>query len=380
MSNETRRKWLDTMLKIASPVMHALAEDRLREVMPIESKSPREDREQYTYLEAFGRTMVGIAPWLALEGLKGDEAVLQQEYRELYRRCLHNAVTPGTRDCMNFSYGNQPIVDAAFLAHAILRAPKPLWDALDEADQRNLISRMKETRSRKPYYNNWLLFSAMIECFLYKVGEPDWDRMRIDYALRSHFAWYLGDGFFGDGPEFHMDYYNSYVIQPMLIDVLHTVGCEDPYWQKRLPEARKYGARYARFLEHLIAPDGSWPVLGRSSAYRFGCFQMLAQQALQHLPDSDLTPAQVRCGLTAVIDRVMAFPNFDNRGFLRIGVCGSQPDIGERYISTGSLYLCTAVFLPLGLPETDEFWAAPDAMWTQKKMWSGMPMAAEHAI
>lgn len=378
--NETRRQWLDAMLRIAAPVLDALAEDRLREVLPVESKSPREDREQYTYLEAFGRTMVGMAPWLGLEGLTGEEAALQAEYRALYRRCLHNAVTPGTRDCMNFAYGHQPIVDAAFLAHAILRAPGPLWDDLDEQDQLNLIARMKETRTRKPYHCNWLLFSAMIECFLYRVGETDWDMMRIDYALRQHFDWYLGDGFFGDGPEFHMDFYNSYVIQPMLIDILRTVGHEDGDWQRMLPRAEKYGARYARFLEHLIAPDGSYPVLGRSSAYRFGCFQMLAQQALQHLPESGLSPAQVRCALTAVIDRVMAFDNFDADGFLRVGVCGSQPDMGEGYISTGSLYLCLAAFLPLGLPESDAFWADPDEPWTQKKMWSGAPMMAEHAL
>lgn len=376
----TRQYWLNTMLRIADPVLRALAEDRLVERMPIESKSPREDRAQYTYLEAFGRALVGMAPWLELEGLTGEEAALQAEYRALARRAMHNAVTPGTRDCMNFSAGYQPIVDAAFLAHAILRSPRQLWDALEAADQRNLIARMKETRTRKPYACNWLLFGAMIECFLYRAGESDWDRMRVDYAVRQHFDWYLGDGFFGDGPDFHMDFYNSYVIQPMLIDVLHTVGHEEEDWQRLLPRAERYGARYAAFLERLIAPDGSYPVLGRSSAYRFGCFQMLAQAMLQKLPDTGLSPAQARCGLTAVLRRVMAFDNFDAEGFLRIGVCGSQPDMGEAYISTGSLYLCTAVFLPLGLPETDVFWAAPDAMWTQAKMWSGAPMSAEHAI
>lgn len=390
----TRRYWLDTMLRIAGPVLHALAEDRLRETLPIESKSPREDRAQYTYLEAFGRTLVGMAPWLELEGLTGEEAALQAEYRQLARRCLHNAVTPGTRDCMNFSQGHQPIVDAAFLAHAILRAPTQLWDALPEDDRRNLVARMKETRTRLPYRCNWLLFAAMIECLLYHAGDSlsqpaaasslgegaFWDRMRVDYAVRQHFDWYLGDGFFGDGPEFHMDFYNSYVIQPMLIDILRTVGHEDRDWQRLLPRAERYGARYAQFLENLIAPDGSYPVLGRSSAYRFGCFQMLAQAMLQHLPETGLSPAQVRCGLTAVIRRVMAFDNFDAEGFLRIGVCGSQPDMGEGYISTGSLYLCLAVFLPLGLPETDEFWAAPDEGWTQAKMWRGEPMSAGHSI
>ena len=212
------------------------------------------------------------------------------------------------------------------------------------------------------------------------AGEKDWDRMRVDYAVRQHFDWYLGDGFFGDGPEFHMDFYNSYVIQPMLIDILRAVGQEEGDWQRLLPRAERYGARYASFLEHLIAPDGSYPVLGRSSAYRFGCFQMLAQATLEHLPDTGFSPAQVRCGLTAVIRRVMAFDNIDENGFLRVGVCGHQPDMGEGYISTGSLYLCTAVFLPLGLPEDDAFWAAPDEDWTQAQMWRGLPMSAEHAI
>lgn len=378
--NNTRRYWLDTMLKIADPVLRALADDRLTETLPIESKSPREDRANYTYLEAFGRTLVGMAPWLELEGLTGEEAALQAEYRALVRRCLHNAVTPGMRDCMNFSFGHQPIVDAAFLAHAILRAPTQLWHALDAADRANLVARMKETRTRKPYHCNWLLFSAMIECFLRMAGEPDWDMMRIDFAVRQHFDWYLGDGFFGDGPDFHMDFYNSYVIQPMLIDVLRAAGDADGDWQRLLPRAEKYGARYANFLEHLIAPDGSYPVLGRSSAYRFGCFQMLAQAMLQQLPETGLSPAQVRCGLTAVIRRVMAFDNFDENGFLLVGVCGHQPDMGEGYISTGSLYLCMAVFLPLGLAETEDFWAAPDEDWTQKRMWQGLPMSAEHAI
>lgn len=378
--NETRRYWLDTMLRIADPVLRALAEDRLRETMPIESKTPREDRAQFTYLEAFGRTLVGMAPWLELEGLEGEEAAQQAEYRALVRRCIYHAVTPGTGDCMNFSAGHQPIVDAAFLAHAILRAPKQLWEALDAADQANLVARMKETRTRLPYRCNWLLFSAMIECFLHMAGEADWDRMRVDYAVRQHFDWYLGDGFFGDGPDFHMDFYNSYVIQPMLIDVLRAVGHEEGEWQRLLARAEKYGARYANFLEHLIAPDGSYPVLGRSSAYRFGCFQMLGQAMLQHLSETGLSPAQVRCGLTAVIRRIMAFDNFDEGGFLRVGVCGSQPDMGEGYISTGSLYLCTAVFLPLGLGEKDAFWSAPEEMWTQAKMWRGMPMSAEHSI
>ena len=41
-----------------------------------------------------------------------------------------------------------------------------------------------------------------------------------------------------------------------------------------------------------------------------------------------------------------------------------SPGIGERYISTGSLYLCAAAFLPLGLPPSDPFWASPPEPFT----------------
>lgn len=376
----TRKYWLQTMDRIARPVLTALSQDELRARMPVRSQSPREDREQFTYLEAFGRTMEGLAPWLELEGLQGAEAALQAQYRLLALRAMHNAVTPGAKDEMNFSTGYQPIVDAAFLAHALIRAPRRLWGDLPEADRRQLIVKMKQTRTRKPYVSNWLLFSAMIEAFLYMAGEPDWDPMRIDLAVRMHFDWYKGDGFFGDGPEFHMDYYNSYVIQPMLIDVLRVMAPQDADWAQMLPKAMRYGAHYATFLEHMIMPDGSYPVLGRSSAYRFGCFQMLAQAALQEMLEDEISPAQVRCGLTAVIRRVMAFDNFDENGWLEIGVCGRQPEMGERYISTGSLYLCMAVFLPLGLPQSHPFWADGDRDWTMKRMWQGEPMRCEHAL
>lgn len=56
---------------------------------------------------------------------------------------------------------------------------------------------------------------------------------------------------------------------------------------------------------------------------------------------------------------------------VKIGFNGHQSNIGEMYISTGSLYLCSVIFLPLGLPETDEFWSSPEELYTQKKAWQG---------
>ena len=41
---------------------------------------------------------------------------------------------PASPDYMNFNQGHQPVVDTAFLALAILRAPTELWKKLDTAN------------------------------------------------------------------------------------------------------------------------------------------------------------------------------------------------------------------------------------------------------
>jgi len=380
-SLDTRARWLKTMISICSPVLFALSKDQLREQMPVESISPKEDREQYTYLEAFGRIVTGMAPWIGSTGSSPEEEMLRKEYAELIRKGISISVDPDKKDRMNYSVGYQPIVDAAFLAQGILRAPHELWDPLDDQTKARLLDAMRSTKTRKPYQSNWLLFSAIIECLLHHAGTSDWDPMRIDLALLKHEEWYKGDGWYGDGKNFHWDYYNSFVIQPMLIDILNEIGNEDPRWEAMKLPVLARASHYATHLEHLISPEGSYPLIGRSLAYRFGAFQALSQAALMHNLEDGLHPAQVRCAMTAVMDRIMAFPDvLDDNGWLAVGICGHQSAMGEPYISTGSLYLCSVFFLALGLPATDPFWADPDEPWTMKQLWAGQNRSCEHAI
>jgi hypothetical protein len=131
----------------------------------------------------------------------------------------------------------------------------------------------------------------------------------------------------------------------------------------------------------MIAPDGTFPPLGRSLVYRCGAFQHLAVMALRRELPASLPPAAARGALGAVIRRTLEAPGtFDAAGWLRIGLSGEQPGLGESYISTGSLYLCTTAFLPLGLPADDAFWAGPDAPWTSVRAWSGQDLSADSAL
>lgn len=275
----------------------------------------------------------------------------------------------------------QVLVDAAFLAQALLRAPGELWDPLDADVKSCLIQFFKSLRDRAPFFNNWLLFSACTEAFLASIGE-DWDRMRVDYAIRQHEQWYLGDGTYADGPEFHHDYYNSFVIQPMLHEILEVVAPLEERWAPFAEPVRKRLARHAELQERHINSDGTWPLTGRSITYRTGALHGLAFAAWKQLLPPQLPPSQVRCALTAVIQRGL-YPenNYDSDGWLWIGVNGHQPSLGEHYITTASLYLATFVFAPLGLFPAHPFWSDPDRAWTARRVWQlGEDIPADHAL
>lgn len=374
-----RAYWVDVARRLAEPVLTNLANGTLLARMPVEQAAGAK-RETVSHLEALGRLVAGIAPWLELQADDGEEARLRNRYADLTRRAIDRATDPKSPDFLNFTRDRQPLVDAAFLAQGLLRAPRALAGSLDWTTTRNLVAALQSTRPIVPGFNNWLLFSATVEAALAKLGAA-WDRMRVDYALRQHEQWYKGDGAYGDGPEFHWDYYNSFVIHPMLIDVLDAVGTEVPAWKAMVTRMEARAARYAGVLERLIAPDGTFPPIGRSIAYRFGAFHALAQSALRRRLPEGVSPAQVRGALTAAIRRSIDAPaTFDTDGWLQIGFCGHQPGIGERYISTGSLYLCAVGLLPLGLASTDEFWSGPAQPWTSVRAWSGEPFPIDRAL
>lgn len=379
---EERTIWVQTLSKIAEPVLVNLSRNTLRKNMPVEVAEGAKNRNRaaVTHLEAVGRLLYGISPWLELGPDNTVEGKLRRHFIDLSVKGLRNAVDPDSPDKLNFTTDPQALVDAAFLAQSLLRAPTQLWGKLDKETQQRMVEALKLTRMIKPNESNWLLFSATIETTLLQLtGECNMET--ITYAQKRMEEWYKGDGWYGDGKSFHFDYYNSIVIHPMLMDVLTVLKSKNLTDSTTFGTEEKRSIRYAEELERLISPEGTFPAFGRSLAYRFGIFHALSQVALFKKLPAQVLPAQVRCALTSVIERQISAPEtFDANGWLQLGFCGHQPGISETYISTGSLYMCAAVFLPLGLPASDEFWQGAPAEWTNKKVWSGKKIKYDHAI
>lgn len=371
------------LLRIADPVITRLSEGKLATAMPTEV-APQYGKpvEKVTYLEAFGRTLAGLAPWLELGEDSSAEGRQRARMITLTKQAIAQAVDPASPDYMNFTgkYDAQPLVDGAFLAHGLLRAPKVIWAGLSTQTQSQVIAALTSLRSIKPGNNNWVLFSAIIEAMLLQFGVA-WQREPVDLAVQKIQEWYKGDSMYGDGAAFHFDYYNSFVIHPMLVDILKVMTDKQVYTPDVYDKAFKRMQRYSEILERQISPEGTFPIVGRSMPYRNAAFQALAQVALADRLPAGILPAQVRCALTAVNKRLFEAPGtFDKNGWLQLGVCGHQPSLADVYTSTGSLYLCTTGFLALGLPAAHPFWAAPAASWTSKKVWNGEQVEKDHAI
>lgn len=355
------------MSQIVEPILVAESEGRLKEI--VVEKDNRQPSP--APLEAFGRTLAGVAPWLELGPGPDPEGQLRARYIDLALKSIRNAVDPQSPGHLEFALQKQALVDTAFFCEGLLRAPKQLWGTLNAATRFMVVDALKSSRAIEPHNNNWLLFSAIVEAALLEfTGECE--MAPIEKAITSHLNWYKGDGTYGDGPAFHWDYYNSLVIHPMLWEVLEICQKHHLPIAEHSPKIQARARRFAAILEMQISPEGSYPVVGRSATYRFGAFHLLSLLALRHALPESLAPAGVRSALNAVVHRQIEAPGtFAPGGLLHIGVLGAQPRMAESYINRGSLYLCTAGLLQLGLQADDPFWTEPVQPWTQKRIWSG---------
>lgn len=378
-----RQYWCSLAYSIAQPVLENMAKGELQKNMQTEFSPSFDNRNRKVlYMECFGRLMAGIAPWLALPDDDTAEGLQRKQLREWALQAYKNAVDTNNPDYLCWGIGGQNLVDAAYIAESFLRAYDTLWMPLDNQTKQRYLTEFRKLRKIDPPYTNWLLFSSTIESFMAKA-KGEYDQYRVNSACRKMEEWYVGDGWYADGPSFSFDYYSSYVFHPMYLETLQAMIDAKANtrldYQKYYNRALKRCQKYAIVLERFISPDGTFPVFGRSIPYRLAAMQPLALMAWYQTLPKELTNGQVRAALTKVMHRMFdSQQNFNEGGFLTIGFCGNQPNIADWYTNNGSLYMTTLAFMPLGLPANHPFWTDAAQPWTQVKAWNGEAFPKDH--
>ncbi len=383
-----RHYMLELLEKMASPLLGRMARGRLQREWQPELSPTWDGRDpRVAYLEGFGRLIDGIAPWLALPAGSGADAEdrLRDRLRQQALQGYVHSVDPKSPDYLLWQGAGQPLVDSAYFTSALLRAPDTLWKPLDARTKARIVAEIQGLRRISPPYTNWLLFAAMNEAFLLSVG-AQWDPVRIDLAIRKFDEWYVGDGWYADGVHFHFDYYNSFVIHPMLTQILEVLVATGAAFNSLEPKERlarqiKRMQRYGEQIERMIGPDGAFAATGRSLTYRTAAHQPLGMLAWRRMLPEKLPAGQVRAATVAAQRRIFADPsNFDADGFLTIGFARHQPTLGDWYSNAGSMYIAAESLIALGLPAADPYWTAPPQPWTMRRAYGGQDFAKDYYV
>jgi hypothetical protein len=385
-----RDQWLSILLQIINPVINSFVNKNIKFIFPIHHSAhliendKRRNQTEIVFIELFSRTLLGVSILF-----QNEESINKDNLNDLFQNVLFmiNTTFSGYLDFYHSSIDHQLIVEMANCALAFIRAPY-LWNSLHYLIKNNILKIMYHSITKfKTHMNNWLLFEAIIEIFLYKNQKIKILNKTL-FNLQIIESYYIGDGWYKDGPLFHMDFYNSYVILPFLITIyqeLHLLNYKNNgilyknLYNKTLLKIQ----RQSEFLERLISQDGSFPIFGRSGVYRTAIFHALVTTTyISGLPNS-LSYGQVRTGLNAVIENMFQNEKIkivDEHGFLTFGFSGFQPEMADEYSNSGSIYFALLIFMPLGLNENHIFWNSSSEDWSQKKMYNGNSINKDKSI
>ncbi len=385
-----RNEWLSLLLQITNPVINGFINKDIKSIFPIHfsahlsKNDKRRNQTEIVFIELFCRTLLGISILF-----QSEESIIKDNINDLFQNVLFmiNTTFSGYLDFYHSSIDHQIIVEMANCALAFIRAPY-LWNSLNPLIKNNILNIMYYSITKfKPHMNNWLLFEALIEIFLYKNQKIKVLNKTL-FNLQVIESFYVGDGWYKDGTIFHMDFYNSYVILPFLITIyneLYVINYQNQnivyknLYQKTLLKIQ----RQSEFLERLIASDGSFPIFGRSAVYRSAIFHALVTNVyISELPNT-LSYGQVRAGLNAVIQNMFQNEKIkivDEHGFLTFGFSGFQHELADEYSNSGSIYFALLIFMPLGLNEKHLFWSSNSEDWSQKKLYNGNGINRDKSI
>lgn len=303
-------------------------------------------------MEAWARPLWGLAPLWA-----GDRD--ERFMAEAYSRGLARGTDPASPEfwggCRDH---DQRFVEMAAIAYGLLLAPHVLWEPLDGRERANVARWLERANGRSFPAGNWLWFRALANLALLRLGAGG-DAALVGRDLTELDGYYLGNGWYQDGPTGLPDYYNAMTFQFFSLLYAWLFSEEDP------GRARDYRGRARAFAVdyvRLFSARGEGAPYGRSMTYRFaqaGFWSMAAASGADL--GGGLSPAVLR----GLVERnVLAWDPrriCDNGGVLTIGYHYPNLHMSEGYNATGSPMWCLMAFALLALPVDDPFWGIEPA-------------------
>lgn len=297
-------------------------------------------------LEGFARPLWGLAP------LAAGGAIF--EHWELYRQGLANGTDPDHPEYWGKVHStDQRMVELAAIGFTLRLLPQLVWDPLPARARQNLAAYLLRARELDYVNNNWKFFRILVDLGLEQVG-IELDRSLTERYLEELDGFYLGDGWYRDGPQRRADHYIPFA--------MHFYGLIYARLQRgddaRAERYRERARLFAQDIRHWYDDEGGVLAFGRSLTYRFACAGFWAALAFA---DVEALPwGEIKGYFLRHLRWWTKHPIADRDGILSIGYGYPNLMMSESYNSAGSPYWAMKAFLPLALPEGHPFWQAEE--------------------
>ncbi|MBU9810132.1 DUF2264 domain-containing protein [Rahnella sp. SL6] len=299
-------------------------------------------------MEALSRMLWGIFPLLA----GGGECEDLSFYLDAIRFGTDPQHPQYWGDIRDF---DQRCVEMAAFGVGLTLLDTKLLQHFSVQEQQNLADWLNQGRDATIPNNNWNFFPVMVQMGFKTSGLP-WDQEAVAARFALMEDYYLGDGWYSDGPGRPRDYYISMAFHYYGLLYAQNMADVDA---SRAAMLRERAQRFAQDFITMFSAGGAAVPFGRSLTYRFAEAAFWSAAAYSQL--DVFTPGIIKGLILRHLRHWLKEPIFDRDGVLSIGYHTPNLVMAEDYNAPGSPYWACKLFLVLALPPDDAFWAAEEA-------------------
>lgn len=315
--------------------------------------------------EAWARPLWGLAPFWAGGGRSEGH-----RFEQLYLRGLATGTDPDSPEYWGgFRDHDQRFVEMAAIAYGLLLAPDVLWAPLRGHDRVHVARWLAGVNDYELPHGNWLWFRVLVNLALFELGQTYSENL-LAADLAELDGYYLGNGWYQDGPMGLPDYYNAMTFHFFSLLCVGLFGSgigerranrtPSAFSDARLEAYEEKARRFATDYVRLFSARGETVPYGRSLTYRFahaGFWSMAA--ALRADLGSQFSPGVLKGLVKRNVEAWDPHRVCDNGGVMAIGYHYPNLHMAESYNAAGSPMWAFMAFACLALPERDAFWKVP---------------------
>lgn len=296
-------------------------------------------------MEGLSRVLWGLFPLLAA----GDSTPFSEKYIA--------AIKQGTDPQSAGYWGeagpyDQRLVEMAAYGLGLALLQDKLTALFSERELMNLHAWLNQITDATMPDSNWNYFAIMVQLGFKRAGLP-YDQQAIDRRFAMMDAYYLGEGWYSDGPGRPKDYYISMAFH--FYGLIYATLSGD---EARAKVLRQRSRLFAEDFIYMSAADGASVPFGRSLTYRFAMVAFWSAVAFSGL--EVFTPGIVKGIVLRHLRWWQQQPITDRDGILTLGFAYPNLAMCEDYNSPGSPYWALKTYLILALPESHPFWQADE--------------------